>query len=377
MNDREKYRTRGLYFLFRQDAPKAVEEFSALVHQYPLDHVGYANLALAYLYLRDMPRTLEAQRKAIEINHDIMQRDNAALYAMYAGEFAESERDAQGVLHANPSFEKAYIALGLSELAQGRPQKSLEFYRKLQSISKLGAAFAVNGLADVALYEGKTSDATALLEGSIAAAGGESTDTSIAELTKLAQTYSLRHEFSRAMAAAERALSMSDSPAVLFMASRVYLDAGQSGKALALSARLARRLEVEPRAYAKLIEGEGRLKLGAFAAALDAFQESRKLTDTWMAHFDMGRAYLGAHSPAQASSEFDLCLKRRGEATALFLDEIPTYWLLPPVYYYMGLAQEELKSPGGAESFRTYISVREGADYDPLLAEARQRLGHH
>jgi len=28
------------------------------------------------------------------------------------------------------------------------------------------------------------------------------------------------------------------------------------------------------------------------------------------------------------------------EATAVFLDDVPTYRLFPPVYYYLGRAQE-------------------------------------
>ena len=47
----------------------------------------------------------------------------------------------------------------------------------------------------------------------------------------------------------------------------------------------------------------------------------------------------------QADAEFDRCLKRRGEALALFLDEEPTYSYLPPVYYYQGRVREGLKNP--------------------------------
>ncbi len=52
MTDREKYRTRSAYFLFMRNQPKAIEELSALVSQYPADTVGHANLALAYFYGR-------------------------------------------------------------------------------------------------------------------------------------------------------------------------------------------------------------------------------------------------------------------------------------------------------------------------------------
>jgi len=50
----------------------------------------------------------------------------------------------------------------------------------------------------------------------------------------------------------------------------------------------------------------------------------------------MGQAYLALEAYPEASSEFDVCLKRRGEATSVFLDDVPSYHHLPPVYYYQG-----------------------------------------
>ena len=48
MTDREKYRTRGGYYLYKQNFKRAVEEYSALVAQYPEDVAGHTNLAFAY-----------------------------------------------------------------------------------------------------------------------------------------------------------------------------------------------------------------------------------------------------------------------------------------------------------------------------------------
>jgi hypothetical protein len=70
----------------------------------------------------------------------------------------------------------------------------------------------------------------------------------------------------------------------------------------------------------------------------------------------------------------EVCLKRRGEATALFLDESPTYHLFPPVHYYLGRAHEGLKSPAAAESFKTFLSIKEKADADSLVIDARRRV---
>ncbi len=71
-------------------------------------------------------------------------------------------------------------------------------------------------------------------------------------------------------------------------------------------------------------------------------------------------AYLEAGLFVEADSEFDRCVKRRGEALELFLDNVPTYGYFPLVYYYLGRVREGLKSPGFAESYRTSEHSRSG-----------------
>ena len=107
--------------------------------------------------------------------------------------------------------------------------------------------------------------------------------------------------------------------------------------------------------------------------AVALFLESQKIADTWLGRFDLGRAYLEADAYAEADSELEICLKRRGEATALFLDESPTYYLFPAVYYYLGRAQEGLKSPAAYESYKAFLALKQNADSDPLVADARGR----
>jgi tetratricopeptide (TPR) repeat protein len=86
MTDREKYRTRSGYYLLMRNQPKAMEELTALVKQYPSDSAGHTNLALAYFKQRDMTKALEEQKRAIEIMpQSVQQRSNLSLYALYAG----------------------------------------------------------------------------------------------------------------------------------------------------------------------------------------------------------------------------------------------------------------------------------------------------
>jgi tetratricopeptide (TPR) repeat protein len=139
---------------------------------------------------------------------------------------------------------------------------------------------------------------------------------------------------------------------------------------------LAAELQAEPQAYAKIAEGEAALKAGDARQAIKVLSEANVLLDTWIGHFDLGRAYLEAGAFVQADSEFDRCIKRRGEALSLFLDEEPTYALLPPLYYYQGRVREALKTAGFAESYREYLAIRGGSSEDPLLSEVRRRAGN-
>ena len=139
-----------------------------------------------------------------------------------------------------------------------------------------------------------------------------------------------------------------------------------------MAAGLASQLQAEPRAYAKIIEGDLALKSGRPGDAVDRITESIKLLDTWIGRFDLGRAYFAAAAYTQADSEFDRCIERRGEAMALALDAEPTYGYLPPVYYYQGRVREGLKTAGFTDSYKTYLEIRSAAGEDPLLADVRE-----
>jgi predicted Zn-dependent protease len=137
---------------------------------------------------------------------------------------------------------------------------------------------------------------------------------------------------------------------------------------------LKARLEPEPQAYGKLIEGEMELKRGDGRAALSLFQEAQRLEDTWLGRLSTARAYLQIGAFTEAHSELEVCLRRRGEATAVFLDDVPSYRYFPPVYYYLAQAQEGLKSPGAADSYRAFLAIKEKGDTEPLVEETRRRL---
>jgi hypothetical protein len=45
------------------------------------------------------------------------------------------------------------------------------------------------------------------------------------------------------------------------------------------------------------------------------------------------------------------------------------------VLYYFGRAQEGLKSAGAADSFKAFLAIKEKSETDPLVTDARRRVG--
>jgi tetratricopeptide (TPR) repeat protein/predicted Ser/Thr protein kinase len=377
MTERERYRIRGLYYIRNENWQKCVEEYSDLVKEYPADNIGHNNLAGCYAKLQNLSAAQSETQRAIQISpKDTMARMNLSLYASLAGNFQGSEQAAREVLKLNPSFEQAVLVLAYAQLGKGELDEATSTYHQLAKMSARGASLAGTGLANIALFQGKLREASDLLEKGIAEdLAAKRPDPAAHKLVMLAQAKLMHGEDQQAVTAANRALANSKAASVRLLAARVLIAAHRPDKARELAATFGKELESEPRAYAKLIEGDIALQNGQAQDAVTAIAEGNKLTDTWIGRFDLGRAYLEAGAYAEADAEFDRCLKRRGEAMELFMDDMPTYSYFPAIYYYKGRALEGLKSSGAADSYRTYLSIRGNAGEDPLLADIRRRIG--
>jgi tetratricopeptide (TPR) repeat protein len=322
-----------------------------------------------------MAKAVEEARRAVEISPNAaMQRMNLSMFACYAGDFATGEREARQVEQLNPSYEKGYLTLAYAQLGQGQVAQATDTYHKLEKISPFGASLATVGLADVAVYQGRFSEAVVLLESAAKAdLNAGKTEAAAEKFTALARAQLSWGHGDRAIAAADRALASSKKPNLQFLAARVLVGAGAGAKARVVAAALAAGVEAEPQTDAKLLAGELELKQGAARNAIQIFTDANHQLDTWIGRFDLGRAYLQAGLYTEADSEFDACLKRRGEALELY--DAPTYGYVPPVYYFQGKVREGLKSAGFVESYRTYLNIRGAAGEDPLLKEVRSRVG--
>ena len=84
-------------------------------------------------------------------------------------------------------------------------------------------------------------------------------------------------------------------------------------------------------------------------------------------------AYFQRGNFAEALSEFELCRKRRGEATAIFLDDLPTFRYYAPVPYWLARSQEAI-GMNGRPRYEEFLKIRTSATNDPLVQDARRRL---
>jgi eukaryotic-like serine/threonine-protein kinase len=376
MTERERFRIRGLYYSRTSNWQKCVEEYNALLKQYPVDNIAHENLAFCYASMHEVPKAVEEARKAVEIApKDLIALNNFALYSCYAGDFQTCEREARQLQKLNPTDEDGFQILAHAQLGQDQLQQAAQTYQELQKLSTRGAAIAASGLANLALYQGKYRDAQQVLEKAVAADFAEKDSERAAEhLAMLSHTEVLRGRNQQALAAADKALSNSQSPKISFFAARTFIEAGQSAKAAKLAEGLASELQPEPQAYSKLILAEAALKEKDPKRALTPLNDAKNLVDDWLVHFDLGRAYLDAGLYVESDSEFERCLQRRGEAVEIFSDDTPTYHFLAPVYYYKGRAQQGLGSSGAAKSYAKFVSLQEKGDGSALLQDAKKRL---
>jgi serine/threonine protein kinase/tetratricopeptide (TPR) repeat protein len=374
MTTRERFAVRGLYFLSTGDLEQCVSEYAELIKQYPVDAIAHNSRANCLSRLRRMTEAVDEVRQAIQIlSKPVLFRGNLAVYSAYAGDFPGAEQAAQAL---EQPTDMSTIALAFAQLGQGQLPNAAATYQQLAGLSARGRSWSASGLGDLALYEGRFSDAARIFEeGAAADLEAKNADRAARKLTSLASVQLLRGQKSAALTAVEKALEISKAAPIRFLAGRVYVEANELARARALAEGLAAELPAEPHALGKIIEGEIALKSGKMREAVDLLTDANDEVDTWLGHFILGRAYLEGGSLPRADSEFDLCIKRRGEALSFLVDEEPTYGHFPIVHYYLGRVREGLKTSGYVESYREYLRIRGASKEDPLLADVRRRAG--
>ena len=373
MTERERFTTRGFYYSRTGDYQQCVKEYGELVARYPADVIAHNQRAICLSQLRDLKGTVAEMRQVVQMlpNHVVF-RSNLALALALAGDFEGAEAEVRTL---KQPYTRALGTLALSQLGRGQVREAAESYEKVASMDAWGSAFAAAGLADLAVYEGRYSDAVERFEkGAAADLAAKHADYAAMKYAALAYAHLAGGKNAAAAAAAETALKHSNVVSIRFLSGRIFAETGSVARARTLAEGLQSEVAAEPQTYGKIIEGLVALKSGNARQAIKILTDANAILDTWLGHYDLGRAYFAARAYPQADSEFDRCIQRRGEALEV-VNEDPTYGLFPIVYYYQGRVREELKTSSYADAYREYLKIRGQSKEDPLVAEVRKRVG--
>ena len=359
MTEREKYRMLGTYYLqVARNYTEAINNYSTLVKLYPYDRSGHGNLALAYFYTRDFPKALEEGRRSIENgSRNLLFRNNYALYAMYAGDFKSAAEEARAEIKIDPALMKAYLPLAVAAIVEGNFDAARAAYGDMGKTGVAGTSLAALGLADLAMYEGRFTEAEALVKAALAEdEKTQNTGGIAAKLVVLGEAYLAQGKTAPAVASARRVIKMMGREPISVLAARILVRAGVDADAKVLAQELSKQLQPESRAYGKFIEGEIALRRGPThtVEAVEAFLAAQKFADLWLSRFGLGIAYVEAGHYAEGVQALEASQKRRGEATAILLDDLPSVRYLAPVSYWLARAQEGIGlKPTAAENYKS------------------------
>jgi tetratricopeptide (TPR) repeat protein len=155
-------------------------------------------------------------------------------------------------------------------------------------------------------------------------------------------------------------------------AAMVSLQLGDTAIASSIAEVLGSKLQPQSRAYGLMIEGLLALDAGDAVSAIDKLRAAIGMADLWLIRFQLGKAYLEADFSAESMDEFQTCYDRIGEATALFLDDRPTWRYTATLPYWFARAEEELGMGHAAkDKYGTFLRIRPTG---PLADDARSRL---
>ena len=376
MTEREKLRTLGVYYAsVTRNYSSAIESFSSLVEKYPADAPAHNNLAVVYFYTLDFDKAREQGEKLLGIYPDrTIFRSNYALYAMYATEFETAKSEAQKVVAQDATFYKGYLPQAIAALDAGDFEATTAAYENMNQGGARGISLAHVGLADMSIYRGQFDAALQLLEKGIAA--DEANENERAAATKhimMAEALMESGEEAAALDAVRRALDLNDGDAISVAAALIFLAAGADDSASAIKDRLSSQLQPQRRAYGAMLDALQDLAAGNTVNAVDTLNTALELSDLWLIRVQLGRAYLQANYPAEAMAEFEAAASRRGEASAIFLDDVPTFRYLAELPYWSALAEWEIGMGDSArQNFEKYLALRpNGGRY---VADSRERI---
>ncbi len=368
LGERDRLTFLGNYYEFSTgEYDRSVAAFAQLLKKWPNDQGAEVSLSDVYMSMRDVPKALEAARRAArDHSRDLVTRLNLAAIELDAGNFETSLAELDKITHEIPHpLAQVQLYYGLANLLSGDREKALGFFDKY---AQQAPGFGAIAKADLALSESRLVDAEKLLDGVIASAA--SPDAAELAHVLLAETRLRRGDAKGALASATKVAKESSW---LFFAALTELAAGDEKDALETAQRLDKDAAIGPRVMTKWLYGEVARAHKKPDEAITAFRESLELIDAWFGHYLLARAYLDAGKFSDANRELEICLARQGEGSSVFFDDLTSLRFLSTVPYYLGRAQEGLGNAHASASYKAFLATQSGEDHDPMVEDAKKR----
>ena len=203
MTERERYRTRGFYYSITNDYQACVKEYGDLIARYSADAAARNNRALCLTQLRNMPQAVEEMRQVVKIlPNRALYRENLALYADYSGDFADRRAGESRRCRSRDSSRR--WRWRLRRLGRGRwlPHQRRTAGSRLSMMKATPTRRPAS--RDLAMYEGRFSDAERLLaDGAAADVNAKVPDKAASKFAALAGVRLLRQKKAEAISATE------------------------------------------------------------------------------------------------------------------------------------------------------------------------------
>jgi serine/threonine-protein kinase len=368
LGERERLAFLGTYYYGTTgDYERAANSFEQLLAKWPRSVIALSNLPYAYEAMHDVHAAVTASERAVQqYPRDFAIRTNHCGHILMAGEPEKAIACARRTLADFPAPDPwPWRVIARGAALTGRHADASDAIAKL---AQLDASAAATYAADIAIAEGRPTEAQSVLERQLAVdLAAKASDAVAAERELLAEARWLRGDRTGARAAAAGSVPL--DPQVACLTGLVLAESGADAAAATIAARLAVELPRSTRALGKLIEGERLRARGEPSKAMIVFQDALRLDDLVLGHWLLARAAIDARHFPEAFSELQTCTSREGELASTLAGGLRFAATMP---YYLAKAKEGLGNSDAGTAYRAYLnSLHDPDPTDPLVVDAR------
>jgi serine/threonine protein kinase/tetratricopeptide (TPR) repeat protein len=372
LSDYRRLKILSVYHLTMEEYETAAVEFEELVARWPIDRRNATNLATVYMEEGDVGRALSTIRAAITTSASVIALDDAAQYELAASHFEVASTEARRIVTDFPSYPPDIAGwLAAAEALQGHRAAALAAYDDYEQADPQSGVAAK---ADFAMFEGRFDDAAVLLRARLDKEANSHAEATAKAWAMLAELRSMQSDAAGAREAARHVPASSDT-ATLFRTARILTRVGPPKLAAEVAENLKARTGMHARVFSALLDAETLRAAGRAREAVQSMEDAPPPGDFWLTHWTLAQAALDAGAFVVADRELELCISRMGLGTQAFLDDTLTLRYLPAVHYALGRAREGLGRADTKEAYATFLAMEPAAQNDPLVLDARRRLG--